>query len=130
MSEDQELKNEENIEQHDRHKLVKAADIILLVVVLVIALIGIIYIMSTRKPGARVVISIDGEVVEEFELSKDHEYQVVTDYGENQVVIKAGEVDITAADCPDKVCVNHVPIDNAGETIICLPHKLVVEIVE
>ena len=130
MSEDQELKNEENIEQYSGHKLVKASDIILLVVVLVVALIVIIYIMSTRKPGARVVISIDGEVIEEFDLSKDHEYQVVTGDGENQVVIKAGEVDITAADCPDKVCVNHVPIDNAGETIICLPHKLVVEIVE
>lgn len=112
------------------HKLIKKSDIILLVVILLVAVIGVSYIMSTKEPGGKVVISIDGEVIEEFQLSDDHEYQMVTDNGNNLIVIKAGVVDITEADCPDKVCVNHVPIENVGETIICLPHKLVVEIVE
>jgi len=39
-------------------------------------------------------------------------------------------VDVIEADCPDKICVKHTNIKNAGETIICLPHKLVIEIVE
>lgn len=111
-------------------KLVKKSDIVLLVVVIGIALIALIYVMLTKTPGAKVQISIDGEIIKRLELSEDSEYKVVTNQGSNLVIIKDGVVDVTEADCPDKVCVNHVPIRHVGETIICLPHKLVVEIVE
>ncbi len=33
------------------------------------------------------------------------------------------------ADCPDKVCVGMRRISKSGETIVCLPHKLVIAIV-
>ena len=32
--------------------------------------------------------------------------------------------------CPDKICVNHAAISKKGETIVCLPHKVVVEVVD
>ena len=32
------------------------------------------------------------------------------------------------ADCPDQICKNHKPIRKSGETIVCLPHKAVIEI--
>lgn len=111
-------------------KLIKRSDVILIATVVIIALIAIACIMLTKKPGATVEISVDGEVVESFDLSEDKEYQVATDKGSNLVIIKDGVVDVVDADCPDKVCVNHVTIKSVGETIICLPHKLVVEIVE
>jgi hypothetical protein len=46
----------------------------------------------------------------------------------NVMIVDDNRVNIIDADCPDKVCVNHSSIENVGETIICLPHKLVVEI--
>ena len=116
--------------KQEESAIIKKSDIVLLVAILVIALITFAYIMLTKKPGATVEISVDGEVVESFDLSEDREYQVATDKGSNLVIIKDGMVDVIDADCPDKVCVNHVTIENVGETIICLPHKLVVEIVE
>lgn len=117
------MKQEESV-------IIKKSDIVLLGVILGVALIALACIMSTRKPGAKVQISIDGKVEKTFSIDEDYEYQVTTDKGNNMIVIKDGIVEVTAADCPDKVCANHVPIKNAGETIICLPHKLVVEIVE
>ncbi len=111
-------------------KLIKKSDVILIAVVVIIAIIALVYIMLTRKPGATVEISVDGDVVASFDIFEDKEYQVATDKGKNLVIIKDGKVDVIDADCPDKVCVNHVTIENVGETIICLPHKLVVEIVE
>lgn len=114
----------------DNEKLIKKSDVILLVVVLTMALFAAIYIMSTKEKGTKLRISVDGEVMEEFYLSEDREHQITTDKGGNLVVIEDGEVDVIEADCPDKVCVNHVPVDDVGETIICLPHKLVLEIVE
>ena len=32
------------------------------------------------------------------------------------------------ADCPDQVCVRHSAISRNGESIICLPHEVVVSI--
>ena len=43
-------------------------------------------------------------------------------------MVKDGKVSVTEADCPDKVCVNTGEISKSGDTIVCLPHKLVVEI--
>ena len=34
------------------------------------------------------------------------------------------------ADCPDQYCVEHAAIDKVNETIVCLPHKVVLEITE
>jgi hypothetical protein len=35
---------------------------------------------------------------------------------------------MTAADCPDKLCVKQRSIAKEGETIVCLPHRVVVKI--
>ena len=42
--------------------------------------------------------------------------------------IKDGEADMISADCPDKLCVHQKAISKDGESIICLPNQVVVEI--
>jgi hypothetical protein len=32
------------------------------------------------------------------------------------------------ADCPDGLCVKQHKIDKTGQTIVCLPHRVVIEI--
>ncbi|MCM1266383.1 MAG: NusG domain II-containing protein [Bacteroidales bacterium] len=54
--------------------------------------------------------------------------QIPEDTSYNVLRISGTEVSMEAADCPDQICVHHIPISKAGESIICLPHKLVVEI--
>ena len=49
--------------------------------------------------------------------------------GENRVVIHDGTVTVESANCGNQVCVQHDPIDAAGEQIVCLPHGMVVEVV-
>lgn len=46
----------------------------------------------------------------------------------NLMTVSEAGVSVEAADCPDQICVHHIPIKGGGESIICLPHKLVVEI--
>lgn len=46
----------------------------------------------------------------------------------NLLAVDGEQVWMQAADCPDQICVHHIPIKGGGESIICLPHKLVVEI--
>ena len=47
----------------------------------------------------------------------------------NLLSVTDGKVVVEAADCKDQICVRHKPVSSKGESIICLPHRLVVEIV-
>lgn len=40
-----------------------------------------------------------------------------------------GGISIEDADCPDKICLKQGFINKPGQSIICLPHKLVIEII-
>ena len=46
----------------------------------------------------------------------------------NLLAVSESGVSMEAADCPDQICVHHISIMSGGESIICLPHQLVVEI--
>lgn len=46
----------------------------------------------------------------------------------NLLAVSETGVSMVAADCPDQICVHHIPIKGGGESIICLPHRLVIEI--
>lgn len=47
----------------------------------------------------------------------------------NLISVTDGIVVVEAADCKDQICVRHKPVSSKGESIICLPHRFVVEIV-
>lgn len=49
-------------------------------------------------------------------------------YGHNVLVIENGAVRMTKSDCPDQVCVRTGAIDKPGQTIVCLPNRVVIEI--
>lgn len=48
--------------------------------------------------------------------------------GSNTFYIKNGSVTMTHATCGDKTCINTGSISKAGESIVCLPHRLVLYI--
>ena len=48
----------------------------------------------------------------------------------NAFLYKDQEISMLYGSCPDKICVHHKPISMTGENIICLPHKLVIDIVD
>ena len=82
----------------------------------------------SRKPGKVAVIIVDGKETAEMPLEKDGEYVVENEYGRNVVAVKDGKVSVREADCPRQVCVRTGEKDKAGDTIICLAHRLVVEV--
>ena len=47
---------------------------------------------------------------------------------ESYIQIKDGEASMIEADCPDQICVHEKAISADGESIICLPNKIVVEV--
>ena len=84
---------------------------------------------GTAEKGEFAVVTVDGREVARYSLSDDREETIRGIGGENKLVISNGKADVIEADCPDKVCVDHRSISNVGETIVCLPQKVVVKIV-
>lgn len=106
----------------------KRFDILLVAAILVVAGICYIYYTHHAAPGAYAVITVEDTVVKKLPLDKDTTYTVQTQAGYNIVTIQDGFADVTEADCRDSVCVESKRISKTGETIVCLPHKMVVSI--
>lgn len=56
--------------------------------------------------------------------------EVKTERGINVVCLQDGIVWVEEADCPDQICVKEGKISGYSESIVCLPHRMVIEIVE
>ncbi len=82
----------------------------------------------TGRPGKWVVIRIDGIETGRYPLEEDRELLLTCEAGENLLRIQDGQADIIEADCPDGLCMRHSPISRTGESIVCLPHRLVASI--
>lgn len=110
-------------------------DAILIIFITIISAISILF-MSINKnrqvkddEKAMVVMSVDGKIEREIELSKDGDYGIVDDDGAYNIIsIKGGVVNMKDANCPDKLCIHQGNISRNGDTIVCLPHGLIVEI--
>lgn len=108
----------------------KKRDVLLLVGILLIAsLFYFVLQMFLSDPGNEVHIRVSGKTEYVLPLNEDREIEVQTVRGTNTVVIKDGKVSVIYADCPDQICVRHHAIEHVNESIICLPHELVIEIV-
>lgn len=106
-------------------------DIILVVsLLLAVSLIGIAVFLS-GEDGEYVSVTHNGNPWGEFSLAKDEEINIVTgESGEcyNVLVIKDGEAYVKEASCPDGICSSHRPISRTGESIVCLPNRIVITV--
>ena len=63
-------------------------------------------------------------------LSQDDALTVTSSAGTNVIEVQAGKVRVSEADCPNQDCLEQGWISKAGQQIVCLPHKLVVNITD
>ncbi|MDO4983110.1 MAG: NusG domain II-containing protein [Eubacteriales bacterium] len=104
------------------------ADVILLIVLLLLGA-GSIFASKIIPTGAdTVVISVDGEEYGRFPLAADRVIDVDTVFGHNTVTISGARVSVTESDCPNHDCEDFGVIAKAGQSIMCLPHRMLVRI--
>lgn len=106
-------------------------DILLISIVLAAAIFGVILLSLLRGEGKSVTVSVDGEFFGQYSLFEDREIEIAS--GENGdkrnlLVISDGVAYVREADCPNHDCVRARGISAEGETIICVPNKVVISI--
>jgi len=111
-------------------KMVKKKDILLGVGIVIAALILFLVMRITGgSDGSQIRITVDGVEYGVYSLDEDREISVQLEDGINRVCTYSGEAYMEEADCPDGYCMNQGKISKVGETIVCLPHKVVVEVI-
>jgi hypothetical protein len=106
----------------------KKNDWILIFIVLAVA--GLIFWWHNQiysETGETVKVIIDNETMGTYSLQKNQIIEL--NQGTNVLSIYGGKVKMESANCPDQICVNHSMISKNGENIVCLPNKIVVEII-
>lgn len=89
-----------------------------------------IMICRTKDAGGLVVITLEGEVIQEMPLNADGSFLAGSKEGDyNLVVVENGKAYVSEANCANQICKNSQSISKSGEVITCIPHRLVVTIV-
>lgn len=110
----------------------KKGDII--VIILIICSIAGIFLFSNRKISANskyIRVTVDGKEVQKIHIDgklKGKTIKIDTEHGYNLLELTEKGIKISESDCPDKICIHMGEIAEAGDMIVCLPHKLIVEI--
>ena len=85
--------------------------------------------LGLRKQGGAVIVEQEGRETARYALHEDRTVKIEGEGGYNTLVIEGGQVWLSEADCPNLLCVKMGKIRYAGQSIVCLPHRLAVLIV-
>ena len=107
----------------------RRADIVLAAAVLSAAALSAVLLWRLPPAGRTVTVQQSGQTVAVLPRDKDTDYSVTGAGGaSNTVRIRGGQVSMCAATCPDGLCVRHRAVSRAGESIICLPNRVIVTV--
>ena len=107
----------------------RKADLLLLAAALVFGAV-LAAVLLLRSPGGTVQVRVAGAITAGYPLDRDASYTITgVNGGTNLLVIEDGAARIEEASCPDGVCVHTGRIRRNGQSIVCLPNQVVVEIV-
>ena len=104
--------------------------LLLIAALLVLAGALALFLHLSRHDGGYVSVSVGGEVVARLPLDEDASLPIGTEGGNNLLVIEDGTARMESADCPDLLCVKMGAVRYAGESIVCLPHQVVITVEE
>lgn len=113
-------------------KLTKG-DKVLIIFIVLVSLLSFAYInrYAFSSQEKYISVQVNGKEIKKVlydEKLIGHTIPIQTEYGYNLLEIGDQRVRVIEADCPDKIDVKKGYISREGETIVCLPNRLVIEI--
>ena len=108
--------------------MIRKSDIILLAGI--IATGGVIFAVGSahQEPGAVVKVASGRETYGIYDLSVDREVRVIVGADLNVIHISGGTAEMKEASCPGGDCLRQRPVGRTGQSIVCLPNKVLVSI--
>lgn len=105
-------------------RIFKLSDIVIAAVILLVA---VIMLINSGEEGSYAAVYYNGEQVGSYTLFADGFYPL-EEYGIT-LEVKDNKICVFDSDCPDKVCVKTGYISSPKQTIVCLPNRISVRII-
>ena len=118
-------------DMQDKMKTMSRADFFLGAAALLLAVLGFVWLRSSpAKPAAEMIVMQHNKEVLRVPLTDSGEENwTFGEPGRQNTVQRVGKrVRVLQADCPDQICVKQGWIGKAGEQLLCVPNRLLVEI--
>lgn len=115
-------------------RIIKKMDIVIIAVLILLSFTPHLIFFKTSQKGSKnnyAIIKVDGKIHKKIDLSNvknNEEVNLNLPNGKNTLLIKNNSIQMKSANCNDALCVKQGNISKVGQTIICLPHKLIIEI--
>lgn len=110
----------------------KKWDCFIIIILVIISLMPVGFIIPSNNEGElrKVIISVDGTEYKTFELraETDEKIRIEENGGINEIYVKGENVYMHDTNCTDRICVRQGKISKIGESIVCLPNRVFIEI--
>lgn len=111
--------------------VIKKKDFLLGGGILAVAIVLFLVMRVTgSESGNRIQVTVDGAVYGIYSLTENQVIEVKEGDFYNRIRIEDGKAYMEEANCSDGYCERQGKISGGAQTIVCLPHKLVVEVLE
>lgn len=109
----------------------KKNDLYLIGGILILIAVSFLLIHLYKSEGSKLLVTVDGKDYKTFSLNENTVFTIQQEDGQwNTFEIKDGDVRMLEASCPDKLCVKFGKIHYDGESITCLPNRVVLRIID
>lgn len=109
----------------------KKLDVVLIVFLILFSFIFVIkdVFFTPKNNDTHIAISVDGKDYKNLEFKEDtYIYPLKTKFGFNKIEIAKDYVRVLEADCPNKLDVLQGKIFKVGQSIVCIPNRMIIEI--
>ncbi|MGA2091283.1 MAG: NusG domain II-containing protein [Endomicrobiales bacterium] len=100
----------------------------LIAVIVIISMVVPLSISFVGTSAHTAQVFEQGTLIKVIDLSKDSESTLKLHHGFIVVQVKQGKIRARKCSCPEKVCIGMGWISKSGQSIVCVPNKLLIEV--
>ena len=105
------------------------ADLVLIVVLMLFAITSLFIVSYLQTQGETVQIFLNNQMKYQYKLNKDKNLIIENQKDFIQIVVKDKKVWVDDSSCPAKICKKMGKISKTGQTIVCVPNKIFIQII-
>lgn len=111
-------------------KSITKADIVIIISSLVLSVLILTFSLNNHSPKD-CVVEVNGKEIARYSLEQiqgEKTVEIDNEFGKNVIVIDNNGAKITQSSCPDGLEIKSGKITKSGQSLICLPNRLVVRL--
>ena len=89
---------------------------------------AIFAVFAAAPAGAVARVYRDGELIAEHPLDAPGLFEVAGSEGALALQVQDGAIRVVSSGCPDQTCVHTAAASRAGQSIVCLPNRVLIKV--